>query len=263
MNENLVTYAMEDIRNGMTAEKCGSRYGDGIYAEAVKRLKSEPSFENMTPQQFHAKQEAERREFYSKRTAQGNKAQRVSQQDHNYIVDRIFDSVHAGTKPAVRPMLEAYGKEHNRASEWAKRAAVQTHSKKIAKTLAAKKDHPVLQDLKEGHMLSQTHKSTLQNATYSGLAELLFSGSQTVRSQRDLRQRMDALEAELAVVRADAARANTRLDEADQWKADAVKLYLAEKSFAEIADRVGKGKSTVNDYIRSLISAGKLSKRPA
>lgn len=259
--ESLVCQAIEMLKQGCTREQIEGKCGVASHIEAVKRLPSEPGPESMTPQQFHAKQEAERREFYRKRTAQGNKAQRVSQQDHNYIVDSIFDSVHAGTKPAVRPMLEAYGKEHNRAPEWANRVAAQTHSKKIAKTLAGKKDHPVLQDLKEGRMLSQTHKSTLQNATYSGFAELLFSGSQNVRNQRDLRQRMDALEAELAVVRAKAARANTRLNEADQWKANAVELYIAGKSFAEIANKVGKGKSTVNDYIRSIIRAGKLEAR--
>ena len=217
----------------------------------------------MTPQQFHAKQEAERREFYRKRTTQGNSPQRVSQQDHNRISDFIFNEVDAGKKPAVRPMLEAYGKEHNRAPEWAKCAAVQTHSKKIAKTLAARKDHPVLQDLKEGRMLSQTHKSTLQNATYSGFAELLFSGSQNVRSQRALQAEVHELRTHVTAVEAEAARANTRLNESEQWKADAVELYLAGKSYGDIAALVHKGKSTVNDYIRSLISAGKLPKRPA
>jgi hypothetical protein len=258
----------ESVKAGReTISSIASTYGPR-YAELVQeRLDAQGyksvSTDGLSPQQFHAKIQRMQKEYYCNRSAQGIKTQRVSQHDHNCIVDSIFDSVHAGTKPAVRPMLEAYGKEHNRAPEWAKRAALQTHSKKIAKTLAAKKDHPVLQDLKEGRMLSQTHKSTLQHATYSGLAELLFSGSQTVRGQRDLRQRMDTLEAELAVVQADAARANTRLDEADQWKADAVELYLVGKSYADIAETVGKGKSTVNDYIRSLISAAKLSKRPA
>jgi hypothetical protein len=245
------------------ASTVSPKYAQLVQERLDARGYSADSSDGLSPQQFHAKIQKMQREYFLNRSAQGIQTQRVSQQDHNFIVDSIFNSVHAGTKPAVRPMLEAYGKEHSRATAWAKRAAVQKHSKKLGKTIAIKKDHPVLQDLKEGRMLSPTHKSTLQNATYSGFAELLFSGSQSVRSQRELQKRMDTLEAELAVVRADAARANTRLDESEQWKADAVELYGAGKSYADIADIVGKGKSTVNDYIRSLISAGKVPKRPA
>jgi hypothetical protein len=245
------------------ARTFGPTFAELVQKRLDARGHSADSTDGLSPQQFHAKIQRMHREYFQNRSAQGIQTQRVSQQDHNFIVDSIFDSVHAGTKPTVRPMLEAYGKEHSRPPTWAKRAAVQMHAKKLAKTIAAKKNHPVLQDLKEGRMLSQTHKSTLQNATYSGFAELLFSGSQSVRIQRALQKRMDTLEAELAVVRADAARANTRLDESEQWKADAVELYGAGKSYADIADIVGKGKSTVNDYIRSLISAGKVPKRPA
>jgi hypothetical protein len=106
-------------------------------------------------------------------------------------------------------------------------------------------------------MLSQTHKSTLQNATYSGLAELLFSGSQNVRSQRDLRQRMDALEAELAVVRADAIRANTRLDIKDSgkdWKELARAILAAEPNISkrELGRRVVKSDTAIRKYLSEL-----------
>jgi DNA-binding NarL/FixJ family response regulator len=106
-------------------------------------------------------------------------------------------------------------------------------------------------------MLTQTHKSALQNATYSGLAALLFSGSQTVRSQRQIRQRMEALEAELAAVKAEATRANARLDIKDagkDWKEQARAIRAAEPAIAnrELARRVGVSESTVRKYMTSL-----------
>jgi hypothetical protein len=120
------------------------------YRDAVREYLTRNS--EMTPQQFHAKQEAERRKFYLSRATQGHKAQRVSQHDHDFIVGSIFGSVDSGAKPAVRPMLEAYSEERGYSPEWAKRVSVQTHPKKMGTTLAAKKDHPVLKDLKEGHL---------------------------------------------------------------------------------------------------------------
>ena len=245
------------LKQGSTKDQVDSKCGSAAHIEAVRRLQSEPSPESMTPQQFHAKQVAERREYFRNRSTQGIQAQRVSRRDHNYIVDRIFNSVHAGTRPAVRPMLEAYGKEHNRAPEWAERVAAQTHAKKMGKTLAAKKDHPVLQDLKGGNMLSQTHKSTLQNATYSGLATLLFSGSQNVREKRALQQRMDALEAELAAIRAEAARANARLDLKDSgqdWKERARAILAVEPNISkrELARRVDKDEKSIRKYLQDI-----------
>jgi hypothetical protein len=181
----------------------------------------------------------------------------VTQADHDCIVGSIFDSVEEGVKPAVRPMLEAHCKQRGYDAEWAKAVSGRTYPKKMAKTLATKKYHPVLNDLKEGHMLSQTHKSALQHATYSGLAALLFSGSQTAREKRSMADRMSALEAELAAVRAEANRANARLDIKDagkDWKEQARAILAAEPSISnrELSKHVGKGESTIRKYLNEI-----------
>lgn len=256
--ESLVLDAIRLLRQNKSAHEVQSRCGIAEYAEAVKRLQNQPS---MTAQQFFAKQEAERREFFRNAAANGKKPQRVSQQDHDYIVGSIFESVDAGTKPTVRPMLEAYGREQNRTPEWAERVAGHKHPRKMGKTLAEYKNHPVLQDLKEGRMRSQTHKSALQNSTYSGFADLLFSGSQNVRTQRAMQQRMDALEVELAAVKTEAARANARIDASEQWKTAAEQLYHAGESYNAISNKVGKSKSTVGEYILARIRSGELEPR--
>lgn len=254
--ENL-TNAVKEGKESISSisRKMGQQWANAVEESLTAR--GHRSIGNMTPQQFFAKQEAEKREFFRNRTAKGDKSQRVSQQDHDYIIGGIFDSVDAGTKPAVRPMLEAYGREQRRSPEWAVHVAGHKHSRKMGKTLAAYKNHPVLQDLKEGCMLSQTHKSMLRNSTYSGFAELLFSGTQSVRRQRAIQQRMDALEAELAAVRAEAARANARLDLKDQgkdWK-EAVRIILAAEPGIpkrELARRVGMSEGSIRIYMKSL-----------
>lgn len=225
--------------------------------EAVREYLVRNPAGGMTPQQLHAKHDAERREYFRARAAQGHKVHRVTQIDHDLLVSSIFDSVDRGMKPAIRPMLEAHGRQRGYDAEWANKVSARRQPRKMAKTLASKRNHPALNDLKEGQMLSQTHKAALQNATYSGLASLLFSGSQNVRNQRRLQQRMDALEAELAVVKADAARANARLDNKDagkDWKEAARAIRAAEPSIAnrELARRVGMSESTVRKYLIAL-----------
>ena len=106
-------------------------------------------------------------------------------------------------------------------------------------------------------MLSQTHKSMLQNSTYSGLAELLFSGSQTVRSQRAMRKRMGELEAELVRVKAEANRANARLNLKDQgkdWKEAARIIRATEPTISKraLAERIGKSESAIRKYLPDL-----------
>jgi hypothetical protein len=214
----------------------------------------------LSAQQFHARQQAERRKFFRERAAPGHKPHRVSQPDHDYIVGCIFDSVDAGTKPAVRPLLRAYGEERGYAPDWAERVSGKAQPRKMVRTLAAKKNHAVLKDLKEGRMLSHTHKSALQNATYSGLAELLFSGSQIVRTQRQAQERMAALETELVIVKAEAARINARLEiqeSGKDWQEQARAIREVESAISnrELARRVGVHESTVRKYLKRLIEA--------
>jgi hypothetical protein len=82
--------------------------------DAIREYLARNPAGGMTPQQFHAKQEAERRAYFRTRAAQGGKSHRVTQADHDCIVGRIFDSVDGGTKPTIRPMLEAHGRPTNR-----------------------------------------------------------------------------------------------------------------------------------------------------
>lgn len=209
--------------------------------------------QGMTPQGFHAQQGRDRTKFFRELKAQGFKVHRASQQDHDYIFDSILDTVDAGTKPVVKPLLREYAEQQGYAPEWAERVAAKTQPRKMGRSLKAATNHPVVQDLKEGRMLTQTHRAMLRSATYSGLAELLFSGSQSTREKRAIQARLDALEAELVHVREQAGRANARLDLMDaglDWKEKARTILTAEPGISgrALARRVGKTEGAVRKY---------------
>jgi len=211
----------------------------------------------MTPQRFHAQQNAEMLKFYRELSAQGFQSYRASQKDHDYIFGSILSTVDAGQKPAVKPLLREYAAQQGYSPEWAERVADKRQPKKMGKSIKANQHHPVIQDLKEGHMFTQTHQSALKTATYSGLAAVLFSGSQNTRRQRAMQARMDALEARLAVAEAEADRANARLDIKDaglDWKEKARAILVAEPGISkrEVARRVGMHESTVRKYLSGL-----------
>lgn len=255
--EYLVLEAMRMIQQNNPEQAVRSRYGQDAYAEAVKRLQDRPNPPDLSTAQFHAKQAAEKRAFFQRRAANGQKAHKASQQDHNCIVSSIFATIDAGNKPAVPSILRTYGEEQNRPPEWAERVATQKRPKRMGKTLAAYSEHSVIQELKEGRMFTQTHKSALQNSTYSGLAELLFSGSQSVREKRAMQKRVDAMEAELASVRAEAARANARLDLKDagkDWKEAARAILQTQPNLSNraLAARVGKNEKSIRNYLKEI-----------
>lgn len=254
------------VRSGKeTPDTLVARLGTKLADEVQAMLKVQGAKQNpldLTTAQFAAKQAAEKRAFFQRRAANGHKAHKASQQDHNSIVGSIFASVDAGNKPAVPNILRAYGEEQNRPPEWAARVATQKRPKRMGKTITAFSAHAVIQDLREGRMFTQTHRSTLQNSTYSGLAELLFSGSQSTREKRAMKDRIATLEARVFAVEAETARAHARIDESEQWKTDAVELYCAGESYAAIAGKVGMGKTTVYDHMHALIRAGRLEARP-
>jgi hypothetical protein len=224
--------------------------------EAVRKYLAEmPAC--MTPQQFHARQNAQRMRYFRELGSQGFQVPRASQKDHDFIFGSILSTVDAGTKPAVKPLLREYAEQQGYAPEWAERVAAKYQPKRMAKSLKAQQRHPVIQDLKGGHMFTQTHQSALKSATYSGLAELLFSGSQSAREKKTMRDRMAALEARLAVAEAEAARANARLDIKDaglDWKEKARAILAAEPDISkrELAVRVGKSHTTVNKYVAEM-----------
>jgi hypothetical protein len=230
---------------------------DGLSPATREAVETFLAGSRATPARFYAKQDAEKAQFFRELRAQGVEFLRISQNDHDFIFDSILNTVDAGTKPAVKPMLREYGERQGYAPDWAERVATRTSPKRVRRSLKAKQSHPVIRDLKDGHMFTQTHQSALQSATYSGLAALLFSGSQSTREKRAMQARMDALEARLAAAEAEAARAIARLEIKDagrDWKERARAILVAEPGMSkrELARRVGVHESTVRKYLAEI-----------
>jgi hypothetical protein len=221
------------------------------YQDAVRKLLAGNSGPN--PKQFFAKQYSEQMQFYRHLKTQGHIFHRASQADHDFLFSTILGTVDAGLKPAIRLVLKEYSDAQGYAPEWAGKVAIKTQPKKMKKSLAKHAQHPVLQDLKDGSMLTQTHKSALCNATYSGLAEMLFSGSQNVRHQKQILAELAEVKARLAKGEAEAARANARLDIKDaglDWREKARSILATGPGMSnrELARRVGMHEATVRKY---------------
>lgn len=245
---DLVEIALQELRSGANAKTVAKRYGDATQCEAAKRLEKEaPSLK-----QFMARQAAEKREFFKSRTRLGLKTQRATQQDHHAVIAYIFQAVGSDEKPNVFSWLRTHGANNGHPPEWAKCVARHTHSKRMKVSLGTLQDHPVINDLRDGHLFTQTHKGVLIRATYSGFAALLFSNSQIVREHRVMKDQKKELEASLVVARLEIAKANARLELSESWKSEAIAMRRNGVSCRKIADQLGKPKSTVNDYLRSL-----------
>lgn len=231
---------------------------DGIasmYQDAVR--KALQGHQGPNPRQFFSKQKCEQMQFFRDLGASGHVFHRASQADHDYLFTTILSTVDAGVKPAVRTLLQQYGESQGYSAEWAGKVAIKTQPKKMAKSLAKHANHPVIQDLKEVGMLTQTHKSHLKNSTYSGLAEGLFSGSHLARRMQKMEAEMAAVKARLSQVEAAAAVAHAKLDLKEaglDWKEKARAVLAAEPGISkrELARRVGKTHTAVGKYIAEL-----------
>jgi hypothetical protein len=257
VNELLVSEAIARARKGDPKEAIASACGIKACDEALRRIQAKPTI-SLTSQQFYAKQSAEKREFFRNRPPEAERPHQVSKADHCAIVSSILKSVQAGEKPCVLTLLKEHGTRNNRTDDWAIRVRTHRHSKRMTVTLKEYKDHPVLQDLRSGGMLSQTHKGALIGSTYSGFSELLFASSQLVRKNKHLEQQLTERQDELRQLQIE----TPRLQPAENWKDEAVKLYSStSQSIRSIAAKVGKSKSTVDDHIQSCIKTGSIVNR--
>lgn len=256
-NELLVNEAIDRLRKGDSKDAIASALGSKACDEALKRIQAKP-VTSLTPQQFYAKQSEEKRAFFRDRPPEAERPHQVSKADHCAIVASILNSVQAGEKPCVLTILKEHGARFNRTEDWAMRVRTHRHSKRMTATLKEHKNHPVLQDLRSGGMLSQTHKGTLIGSTFSGFSELLFASSQLVRKNKHLEQQLTQRQEELRQQQI----ATARLQPTANWKDEAVKLYNnTSQSIRCIAEKVGKSKSTVDDHIQSCIKTGSILRR--
>ena len=262
-----------------------------MFATAVKA--GQMSIEQLSPQTKDAVRALLAQQGYSGTKSIKRLVMQYQREDKIRAADRVQEMITAGYAP-YKPQQSVYSTvlrlhldgcesgEYPTASKTAQSVVGDKAPKLLAKSLKRflrkalqeNKEHPGMKRISAlvsnstiTAAVSGTVSSCLGTLADTHKTALLFEEERKARLQEQAqqRQRMEALRAELASVREevaqakeDAARANARIDEAGRWKGEAVQLYRAGKSYSGIAKIVGKGKSTVNDYIRSLITAGKL-----
>lgn len=248
------------------------------YAEIIQeRLSASGHTGNGTAEKRSVimRQQRERNELAAKqaqeRTSVGMLAYNPKQEIFTAVLRKHLDGCESGEYPTATKTAQAI------VGDKATKLLAKTAKTRLRTAFNDNKEHPGMQRISA--LVSHSSITAASSGTVSSclgaladthkIARLINQErAERMQEQEQQRQRDAAMQAELVTVRAEAAeakaeaaRANSRLDETDRWKADAVKLYLAGKSYGSIAVSVVKGKSTVNDYIRTLISAGTLEAR--
>jgi outer membrane murein-binding lipoprotein Lpp len=169
------------------------------------------------------------------------------------VVRVCLDGCEDGTYPTARETAQAI------AGDKAQKLLAKTSKKRMKQAYRDNKGHPAMKSI------CTVFDNSMLTAIASGSVSSWLGA---LANSHKLARRLERIEKETALARADAAaaraetvRANARIDTSEQWKADAERMYRAGKSFAAIADSTGKGKSTVNDYIRTQIRTGVLEAR--
>lgn len=253
---------LRSMGGGMTAQK---------YVEAVKETLSSwgsTAHPAAVSRSLAMRQKRERESLAAEQAkewvAAGYEAYRPKQEVYTTIVRIHLDGCESEIYPsATKTVRDVVG-------EKAEKLLGRTNKKYLRKAFGDNKEHPAMQRIKS--IADNSAVVAAASGTVSTCLGALANTHKVARmfeverkdrvyEQEQQRERTNALIVELAEVRkeviqarADAARANARLDTEEQWKSDAVNLYRAGFSFSAISKAVGKGKSTVNDYIRRLSS---------
>jgi hypothetical protein len=165
------------------------------------------------------------------------------------VVRVHLDGCESGIYPTARESAQAV------AGDKAQKLLAKTNKKRLHKALQENKEHPGMRRIS-----TVVNNSTVVAAVSGSVSTCLGALTNThkiARMMGEQRERTEALEAELAAVKAEAARANARLDMKDQgkdWKEMARAILAVEPNIPkrELARRVHIHESTVRKYLTDL-----------
>lgn len=196
------------------------------------------------------KEAAARAERYQALLAAGFQFHRLSTEEHRILVEDLQQAMDIGEKPNAADVVRTYARIWQKPEGWVEKILPQSHPKKMRRLLPNLLNRPAMLDLKEGKMLDQTRKSQLTKATLMGFVSTVHSGSTLVRAVRALQQHAAATDRKLAEVTAKLQQHEARLALVETWQQRAETLRELGKSYGEIADVVGRPRSTVSDYFQ-------------
>lgn len=263
---NLGTETLDGVSRMMGGGLIGQKYVEAVKEQLTSwGLTAHPAAVNRA---LAMRQKRERESLAAVQAKEwvsvGYEAYRPKQEIFTMIVRVHLDGCESETYPsAMKTVRDVVG-------EKAEKLLARTNKKYLRKAFGDNKEHPAMRRIKSiadnsavvaaASGTVSTCLGTLAN-THRIALMIEAQRKERVYEQEQMRIRVGALIVELAEVReeamlarAEAARANARLDAVEQWKRDAEVLHSEGHSFATIANLVGKGKSTVHDHIRRVIS---------
>lgn len=171
------------------------------------------------------------------------------QEVYSAVVRQHLDGSESGEYPTARASAEAV------AGDRAAKLLAKTTKKCLRIAIQENTDHP---GMKRIHSITDKSNITaMASGSVSTCLGALANNHKAARRIECFEKKAAQLEAELVVVRAEAARANARLDLKDagkDWKEAARAALAAEPELKnrELARRVGVGESTIRKYLSAI-----------
>lgn len=222
--------------------------------------------ENLTPRQFFARADAEKRDYMREWTTRQGKPKKYINLAETY--DAYGYVLDTGSK--AKPALEYVAELHNKEDGWVDAVKSNPIHKDILRTtLEAHRTHPTAVLMKDKALAGPSHKRALRaSQSVSAVLNALSDNVCTARHIQTLEIRVGTLENQVdslehAVIQL-AQQANIDKDRLDNIERDvqhltrkeireyALQLHSEGVSISKIANKVGKSRQTISEWIKSI-----------
>jgi hypothetical protein len=171
------------------------------------------------------------------------------QGDYTAVVRVHLDGCESGEYPTATKTAQAV------VGDMATRLLAKTNKKRLRRAFQENKEHPGMRRISA--IADNSAVVAAASASVSTCLGTLANTHKIARMMDEQLRRTKALEAELAAVRAEATRANARLDLQDQgkdWKEAARAVLASEPAISnrELARRVGRDEKSIRKYLKDI-----------
>lgn len=171
------------------------------------------------------------------------------QGDYTAVVRVHLDGCESGEYPTATKTAQAI------VGDKATKLLAKANRKRLRKAFQQNNEHPGMRRISA--IADNSAVVAAASVSVSTCLGTLANSRKVARMLDEQRRRTEALEAELAAVRTEAAQANARLDLKDQgtdWKETARAVLAAERGVSnrELARRVGRDEKSIRKYLRDI-----------